>query len=431
MAGKKPDYHGLRDRMKPESLMMSYGYDPTLSEGSIKSPIFQTSTFVFKSAQDGKEFFEIALGMKDAPKDKEPGLIYSRLNNPDLEILEDRLTLFDGAEAAAVFESGMAAISTVLMEVLKPGDVVLHSEPVYGGTDHFVKGILSKFGIQAMAFYPWETADEIRGRLTQNGLGPRVAAIYFESPANPTNHHVDIKMCVELARELSKTSKVTEKVLTIMDNTFLGPIFQKPIALGVDLLIYSATKYLGGHSDLIAGAAIGSCDLIGRVKGMRTYMGSMASPYTGWLLLRSLETLKIRMQRQNETAQKVAAWLASQPQVEKVYYPGLLKKGDPQYDIYLRQCTAPGAMISFDVRGGEKEAFKVLDSLKLIRLAVSLGGTESLAEHPATMTHAGVAPETKLKMGISEKMIRLSIGIEEAEDLCWDLGQALVGSQSR
>lgn len=427
MAGKKPDYHGLRDRMKPESLMMSYGYDPMLSEGSIKSPIFQTSTFVFKSAQDGKDFFEIALGMKEAPKDKEPGLIYSRLNNPDLEILEDRLTLFDGAEAAAVFESGMAAISTVLMDVLKPGDVLLHSEPVYGGTDHFVKGILAKFGIQAMAFYPWETADEIRARLSQNGLGPRVAAIYFESPANPTNHHVDIKMCVELARELTKTSKVTERVLTIMDNTFLGPIFQKPIALGVDLLIYSATKYLGGHSDLIAGAAIGSAALIGRVKGMRTYMGSMASPYTGWLLLRSLETLKIRMQRQNETAQKVAAWAVSQPQVEKVYYPGLLKKGDPQYDIYLRQCTAPGAMISFDVRGGEKEAFKVLDSLKLIRLAVSLGGTESLAEHPATMTHAGVAPETKLKMGISEKMIRLSIGIEEAEDLCWDLGQALKG----
>ena len=427
MASKRPDYHGLRDRMKPESLMMSYGYDPMLSEGAIKSPIFQTSTFVFKSAQDGKDFFEIALGMKDAPKDKECGLIYSRLNNPDLEILEDRLTLFDGAEAAAVFESGMAAISTVLMEVLKSGDVLLHSEPVYGGTDHFIKDILPKFGIQAMPFYPWETGDEIRARLAQNGLGPRIAAIYFESPANPTNHHIDIQMCVELARELSKTSKVTDKVVTLMDNTFLGPIFQKPLALGVDLLVYSATKYLGGHSDLIAGAAIGSAELLGRVKAMRTYMGSMASPYTGWLLMRSLETLKLRMQRQNETAQKVAAWLVDQPQVEKVYYPGLLKKGDPQYEIYLRQCTAPGAMISFDVRGGEKEAFKVLDSLKLIRLAVSLGGTESLAEHPATMTHAGVAGETKLKMGISEKMIRLSIGIEEAEDLCWDLGQALKG----
>lgn len=411
-----------RRDLKPESLMMSYGYDPALSEGAIKCPIFQTSTFVFKTAEEGKAFFEVAYGLRQPDKGEHQGLIYSRINNPDLEILEHRLTLWDGAEECAVFESGLAAITTVMLEFLKPGDVLLHSTPLYGGTDHFINKVLTQFGVRSIAFSARDSMKDVEARIDAAGLRDRVALIFIETPANPTNALIDISACAALARSLSTPART---VHTAVDNTYMGPLWQHPLKIGADLVLYSATKYIGGHSDLIAGACLGSSALIRRVRTLRTFLGNMPGPWVSWLLLRSLETLKVRMEAQAANAQKVAQFLEMHPKVGNVYYLGLLKEGDPQYAIYRKQCFCAGAMVSFDIRGGEHEAFTFLNNLKLVKLAVSLGGTESLAEHPATMTHADVSTDDKIAMNISEKLVRISVGIENADDLIWDLEQAL------
>lgn len=402
----------------PESLMMSYGYKPELSEGAIKCPIFQTSTFVFKSAQEGKDFFELAYGKREKNPDEQPGLIYSRLNNPDLQILEERLCLWDGADKCAVFESGMSAISTVLLEFLRPGDHLLYSMPVYGGTDHFINKVLPQYGIKGIGFTPDETKEEV----LKKAKGKSVKLVYVETPANPTNALFDLELCREMADELSTEDY---KVYVAVDNTYMGPLWQHPLKHGADLVLYSATKYIGGHSDLIAGAVLGKADLMQRVLTLRTFLGNMAGPWTGWLLMRSLETLKVRMTQQAENAAKVADYLAQHPKVEKVYYLGHLEPGSPQHKIFTKQLTSAGAMVSFDIKGGEKEAFKFLDNLNLFHLAVSLGSTESLAEHPAAMTHSDVSQEDRDRLGISEKLVRLSIGVENYEDLIWDIQQAL------
>lgn len=410
-------------KMKPESLMMSYGYRPELSEGAIKCPIFQTSTFVFKSAEDGKAFFEVAYGLRKPHAGEELGLIYSRINNPDLEILENRLTLWDEAEACAVFESGMSAITTVLLEFLKPGDLLLISSPLYGGSDHFIKKILPKFNINVLTFKVGQGKDEVIQMVKDSGLADKLAMIYIETPANPTNDLIDIRAKKEIADHFSSGDK---QVYLAVDNTYLGPLWQHPLKHGADLVLYSATKYIGGHSDVIAGACLGSNELIKRVKGLRTFLGNMASPNTGWLLLRSLETLKVRMDMQALNAEKVAAFLNTHPKVEKVYFLGNLSEKDgEQFKIRNRQCLTNGGMISFDIKGGEQEAFKFLNALKLIKLAVSLGSTESLAEHPATMTHSDVDENLKKELSITEKMIRLSIGVENFEDIIFDIRQAL------
>jgi methionine-gamma-lyase len=408
--------------LAPESLMMSYGYQPALSEGALKCPIFQTSTFVFRSAEEGKAFFQVAYGLREQEAGESLGLIYSRLNNPDLEILEDRLTLWDQAEAAAVFESGMAAIATTAFTFLRPGNVLLFSEPIYGGTQYLFREILPGFGIRTHAFRARDgTAGMTRGVEEAGELGD-LRMILVETPANPTNHLVDIEAAVRLAREASTPDR---DVLVAVDNTFMGPLFQQPISLGADLVLYSLTKYVGGHSDVIAGACLGSEARIQSVKGSRTFFGSMAGPWTGWLLMRSLETLKLRMTAQAENAAILADWLLEQPQVERVYFPGHLRPGDRDHAIFTRQCSSAGAMVSFAVSGGEEEAFQVLNQLRLIKLAVSLGGTESLAQHPGTMTHSDIPAEDQLGMGITPSMIRLSVGVENPEDLKADLAQAL------
>ncbi len=407
--------------MQPESLMMSYGYKPSLSEGAIKCPIFQTSTFVFNSAMEGKRFFELAYGLREKDKGEELGLIYSRLNNPDLEILENRLCLWDGAEDCAVFESGMSAISTALMEFMAPGDLLLYSRPVYGGTDHFINHFLKKLNIESIGFYATDTKEEIIERVKQSGRADRLTMIHIETPANPTNALIDIELCAEVKKYFTTEDK---PVVLSVDNTYMGPIWQHPLKHGADLVLYSATKYIGGHSDVIAGACLGSKELMGRVKGLRTFLGNMAGPWTGWLLMRSLETLKVRMDEQARNAKEVADFLQAHPKVEKVYYLGFLESQKDK-ELLARQFTSNGAMISFDIVGGEKEAFQFLDSLKLIKLAVSLGGTESLAEHPQTMTHADVPMEDKRIMHITEKLIRLSVGVENYKDLIQDINQAL------
>lgn len=409
------------EALKPETLMMSYGYRPKLSEGSLKCPIFQTSTFVFESAEEGKDFFSVAYGLKANDK-KELGLIYSRINNPDLEILEDRLAVWDKADHSAVFPSGMAAISTVMLEFLRPGDALIFTQPLYGGTHHFIEKVLNQYGIKAYGVEAGASYDEIKKLITTFKIEQNLKMVYLETPANPTNRLVDIDAFVKVAQEYSTPQT---KIITAVDNTFLGPVFQHPIAHGADLVLYSATKFIGGHSDLIAGVCSGEASLMKRVKTLRTFLGSVPDAWTSWLMLRSLETLKIRMQTQCENAKKIAQFLHNHPLVEKVYYPGLLIEGSNQYEIYKRHCLEPGSMISFDIKGQEKEAFKFLNNLRIFHLAVSLGGTESLAQHPYSMTHADVPEDEKKLYHMTEKMIRLSIGIEDGDDLIRDLGLAL------
>lgn len=412
----------MNHKFQPESLMMSFGYKPELSEGAIKCPIFQTSTFVFKTAEEGKAFFEVAYGIRDKMPNEELGLIYSRINNPDLEILENRLSLWDEAEDCAVFESGMSAITTALLEFLKPGDLLLYSSPLYGGTDHFINHFLTKIGIDSISFKPGQEQENVIQMLKESGKADKLAMIYIETPANPTNALIDIESCRKIANHFGSPEK---HVYVAVDNTYMGPLWQQPLKHGADFSLYSATKYIGGHSDVIAGACSGSKSVIGRVKVLRTFLGNMAGPWTGWLLLRSLETLKIRMEEQARNAQQVAPFLQQHPKVEKVYYLGLIPENTKEYTLYKKQYSSPGAMLSFDVKGGEKEAFRFLNALKLIKLAVSLGSTESLAEHPATMTHVGVLPDHREELSITSKLIRLSIGVENIKDIIWDIEQAL------
>ena len=409
-------------RLKPESLMMGYGYEPAWSEGALKSPIFQTSTFAFESAEEGKAFFELAYGLREPDPGEKRGLIYSRINNPDLEILEDRLALWDDAEGAVVFSSGMAAITTTLLSYLRPGDAFLYSRPIYGVVGHWTLENLSTEEITPVGFPAGATASEIEALVDEHDAAQRVGFILIETPANPTNMLIDIEMCAALA---AKYSTPERRVLLGVDNTFLGPVFQHPLHHGADLVLYSATKYIGGHTDLVAGAVAGSTEALAPVLAMRTFLGNAVGPWTGWLLMRSLETLKLRMTRQVETAHRVAHWLVDQPKVERVLYLGLVSADDPQMEVYKRQCRSPGAMISIELTGGEAEAFRFLNALSLVKLAVSLGGTESLAQHPCTMTHADVPLEEKIRLGVGHGLVRLSVGVEDPADLILDLGQAL------
>jgi methionine-gamma-lyase len=403
--------------------MMSYGYNPQWSEGAVKSPIFQTSTFVFRNAKEGKRFFEVAYGKGDAKTNEHLGLIYSRINNPNMQILEERLALLEGADGAAAFESGMSAITTVMFSYLKPGDVLVYSNPIYGGTHHFIHHFLTEMGIKLVPFEAHHTAEEIYYMINGMGLASDVKMIYVETPANPTNSLFDIEELNSLKGELHR--KYGHDIKLVVDNTYMGPLWQKPMEFGADLVCYSATKYLNGHSDVIAGAVMGGADEIKRVKTLRTFLGNMIAPYTAWLLTRSLETLSLRMERQTANAKKVAAFLQNHDMVEKVLFPGMDTADEQQMRIYRDQCLEPGAMISFIVRGGEAGAFRVLDNLKLIKLAVSLGSNESLAQHPFTMTHADVPDDEKNKLGITEGLIRLSVGIEHPEDIIDDLAESL------
>ncbi len=404
--------------LSPESLMMGYGYRPEWSEGALKSPIFQTSTFTFASAEEGKRFFSLAYGLAEPTDGERPGLIYSRLNNPDLEILEQRLTLWDGAEAGLVFASGMAAITTTILALVTPGTVLVHSVPLYGGSDHFLHHIVDRFGVETVAWEPDTSIDDL-----DVAVGDRtVAMVLMETPANPTN---DLFSIAQARRFADRHSSGEHRVPVAVDNTFLGPIWQHPLEHGADIVLYSATKYIGGHSDLIAGAALGSNELMARIGEFRTILGTMATPHTGWLMMRSLETLSLRMRRQEENARIVARFLADHPKVARVGYLGLLDPSDPGHAIFEEQCEGAGAMISIWVDGGEAEAFRFLDSLQLVHLAVSLGSTESLAQHPATMTHAGVDPHDKERYGITDSLVRLSVGVEDPDDIIADLANAL------
>jgi methionine-gamma-lyase len=404
--------------MRPESLMMTYGYKPEWSEGAVKPPIFQTSTFAFRNAEEGKEFFSYAYGLAERDPARPMGLIYSRLNNPDLEILEHRLNLWDEAEESAVFASGMAAISTSILALVPLGASVVFSRPVYGGTDYLMETLLPERGTETREFQAGSDPAVVERICAEmEAAGSPCKLIFIESPANPTMRLTDIAGLAEVAHR--------HGALLAVDNTLLGPLYQKPLHHGADLVLYSATKYLGGHSDVVAGVALGSAELMSQIKLYRTILGTMLDPHSSWLLLRSLETAKLRMTCSRKNAEELVQWLSEHPKVSRVYYPG--HDLEPaQRKIFERQCTGSGGLIAFELSvPGEKEAFHFMNSLRLIKLAVSLGGTESLCEHPASMTHSDVPPEEQVKIGISPGLIRLSVGIEHPGDLIADLAFAL------
>jgi methionine-gamma-lyase len=318
----------------------------------------------------------------------------------------------------------MAAISTTLWAYARPGTAILHSDPIYGGTDFLLKKILPQFGVHPVAFDAEGGVEAMQIAAEQaRKLGP-VAAIYVETPANPTNGIVDIAAARVLADHLATDGR---RPPLIVDNTFLGPLYQTPLVLGADIVVTSLTKYVGGHSDLIAGGCSGSESMLQPIRGMRTILGTMCDPHTGWMLMRSLETLKIRMTTSARGAEQVANFLSAHANVASVWYLGFLPETHADRDVFERQCRGPGSTFSFEVKGGEAEAFSVLNRLKVIKLAVSLGGTETLASHPATMTHSDITREEQVRLGITPALIRLSVGIEHPDDLIADLDQALGG----
>jgi methionine-gamma-lyase len=410
-------------KLKPETLMLGYGYDPTLSEGAVKPPVFLTSTFVFNSAEHGKEFFDYVAGRREPPQGEAAGLVYSRFNHPNSEIVEDRLAIFEEAEAGLLFSSGMSAIATTILAFARPGDVILHSQPLYGGTETLIAKTLANMNIGAAGFGDGVDEAGIRAAAKEAQGKGRVSVIMVETPSNPLNTLVDIALMRTIADEIGEAQG--HRPVIVCDNTLLGPLFQKPLKDGADISVYSLTKYVGGHSDLIAGAALGSKELMKTVRLLRSAIGTQLDPHSCWMLGRSLETLALRMNAANRNAEIVAQFLHEHPSVVKVHHLAYLPEGSRAKEVYEAQSDAPGSTFSFDVKGGEPEAFRVLNALQVFKLAVSLGGTESLISHPASTTHSGVPKATRDRLGVSDATIRVSIGIEHPDDLVADLAQAL------
>jgi methionine-gamma-lyase len=415
--------------LSPETQMMGFGYDPALSEGALKPPIFLTSTFVFRTAQDGKDFFDYTAGRREPPAGQGAGLVYSRFNNPNLEVLEDRLALWEGGEAACVFSSGMSAISTTLWACLRPGDVVLTSQPLYGGTETLIDRTMPNYGIRSVPVADSCDRAALRVAATQalelaRQHGGRVGLMMTETPANPTNDLVDLSLWREVGDWIAGQQAGHRPPLAV-DNTFLGPVFQRPLEHGADIVLYSLTKYVGGHSDLVAGGVIGATAMLKPIRQLRSALGTQLDPNTAWMIMRSMETLALRMRASNDNAARVAQWLAEHPKIAHVNYLGFLQPGDPRHALYKKQCLSAGSTFAFSVKGGEPEAFRLLDALQVMKLAVSLGGTETLISHPASTTHSGVPKATRDRLGVTDALIRISIGIENADDLIADLEQAL------
>ena len=410
-------------RMHPETLALSYGFDPWLSEGSIKPPVFLTSTFAFKHAADGKQFFAWAHGEGTPPPRREMGLIYSRINNPNLEILEDRLALWEGMQDAYSFSSGMAAIATTCFALLRPGDSVLHSRPLYGGTETLLKNQMGAFGVAAVGFTDGVDAARMQAAAKEAAAKGRVAMIMVETPANPTNGLVDLAACAAIADALGKSQGHRPPV--VVDNTLLGPLFQKPLKQGADISLLSLTKYVGGHSDLVAGGVIGRAKDLAAIKKIRSAFGMQLDPHSSWMLGRSLETLHLRMERASQSASKIARWLKAHPKVAEVHHPELIQRGNYQA-VYAKTCKAGGSTFAFTFKeAGEAGAFRFLNDLHLFTLAVSLGGTESLISHPASTTHSGVAKEIRDSVGVTDGLVRISVGLENPDDLIADLAEAM------
>ena len=410
-----------------ETLAISHGYDPQSGQGAAKPPIYATSTFVYRSAQQAKDIHEAFFDGPDSAGARrlagEPqAYIYGRLGHPNLTMVEARLAALDGAEDAAAFNSGMAAISTTLFALVRPGDSLVHSRPFYGGADNLIHNVLSGFGVTPFDFADGLDEVSIQDALDRAAASGPVSVIWVESPANPTAAIVDIALVVRLAKTLGE--RHGRPPIVVVDNTFLGPLLQSPLAHGADLCMTSLTKYCAGHSDLLAGGVSGSADLIARLKTLRTLKGAHLDAQTAWLLLRSFETLPVRTARACENALKVATYLRGHAKVRGVTYVGF--RDEPAARAVLaRQCRGTGSTFSVRLKGGEPECFRMLDRLQVLRMAVSLGGTETLICHPATTTHYAVPRASREASGIDDGTLRLSVGLEHPDDLIADLERAL------
>lgn len=425
---KEARYHKHRlanHELHPETLMLGYGYDPLLSEGAVKPPVFLTSTFVFRTAEEGRDFFDYTAGRREPREGAATGLVYSRFNHPNSEIVEDRLAAYEGAESCILFSSGMSAIATTILAFARPGDVIVHSQPLYGGTETLIARTLSAYGISAFGFADGVDEAQIRAAFVAAEAKGRVSVVMTETPSNPLNTLVDLALVRRIADETS--ARQGHRAIIACDNTLLGPVFQRPLGHGADLSVYSLTKYVGGHSDLIAGAVLGAESLLKSIKLLRGAIGTQLDPHSCWMLGRSLETLGLRMERANSNARIIAEFLRDHPRVAKVHYLPFLSKEAPARKVFAAQSTGAGSTFSFDAKGGIKEAFEALNRLQIFKLAVSLGGTESLACHPGSTTHSGVPADVRARIGVGDATIRLSIGIEHPDDLLADLTQALAG----
>lgn len=383
------------------TLAIHHGHDPMATEGALTPPLHLTSTFVFDSAETGAAIFS----------GQQPGHFYSRISNPTLDLLERRVAELEGAEAGLALASGMGAISAVLWTFLSPGDEIVTDKTLYGCTFSFMRHGLAKFGITVTH------ADLTDSAAVRAAMSPKTRIVYFETPANPNMRLVDIAAVAAIAK--------TAGAMVVVDNTYATPVLTRPVALGADIVVHSATKYMGGHGDLVGGIAVGRGDLIQQVRlvGMKDMTGAVMAPFNAMLVLRGLKTLKLRMERHCQSAMDVARMLESHPAVGAVHYPGL--PSFKQHELAARQMPGFGAMIAFELNGGRAAGAAMMNRLALIRRAVSLGDCESLIQHPASMTHSTYTPEERAAHGISEGLIRLSVGLEEVEDILADLDQAL------
>ena len=405
-------------KLRPETLAVRAGYDPRDGANSAKPPIYMTSTFAYASAQQAKDIHE-AYFDGTGPEVGKSGHIYSRLGHPNLDMVEERLAALDGAEAAAVFNSGMATNTAIALAHVRPGDSVVHSRPLYGGTDGLYNNLMPDFGVHSFDFTDGCDEGNIMAAVNAARAAGPLKLILIETPANPTAALVDIAMVVRIA------AAIEPRPLVVIDNTLLGPMMQRPIEMGVDLCMTALTKYCGGHSDLLAGGVSGRKDLIDPLRLLRTTLGSHLDPYTSWLMLRSMESVHLRVERAMDNAKKVAEFLRDHAKVASITYLGFLPDGTPERAVYDRQCKGAGSTFSFRVKGGEAEAFRFLDRLALLRFAVSLGGSETLITHPATTTHYAVSKPQRDVVGIDDATLRLSVGIEHVDDLIADIAQAL------
>ena len=412
--------------LHPDTIAVGHGYDPADAWGAAKPPIVLTSTFVYPSAQAAKDFHRAFFDGATQGEHGGPipdGFIYSRLGHPNLSMVEARMAALDRAPATACFNSGMAAISTLALALVRPGDSVVYSRPIYSGSDNLLNTVIPNLGMHVEGVIDATSDADIRAA-TEAALarGP-LALFMLESPANPTAAVVDIALVRRIADQIGR--RQGSRPLISVDNTFLGPLLQNPLEHGADLTVTSLTKYCGGHSDLLAGAVSGEAGLIGRLKALRMILGNHMEPFTAWLMLRSLESLAVRTERACKNAALVADFLREHPKVERITYLGFLAEGTPARAVYDRQCGGAGSTFSFTVKGGEAEAFRLLDQLKILKLAVSLGGSETLICHPATTTHYNVPRDRRLASGITDGTMRLSVGLEHPDDLIAELARGL------
>ncbi|MGX9350581.1 methionine gamma-lyase [Shimia sp. W99] len=378
-----------------------HAYDPMQNEGALTPPLHLTSTFAFETAEAGGEMFA----------GERQGHIYSRISNPTCDLLEQRIAVLEGAEAGLALSSGMGAITAVLWTLLSPGDEVIVDKTLYGCTFAYMRHGLAKWGVTITHV---DMTDPVK---LEAAISDRTRVVYFETPANPNMRLVDIAAMSAIAHAAG--------ALVVVDNTYATPFLTRPIEMGADIVVHSATKYLGGHGDVVAGLVAGSAELVEQIRlvGMKDMTGAVMAPFNAMLILRGLKTLALRMERHCASAQVVAEYLEGHPAVRSVSFPGL--ESFEQHGLAQRQMDKPGAMIAFEVEGGMSGGIAFMNALGMIKRAVSLGDAETLIQHPASMTHSTYTPEERAEHGISDGLIRLSVGLEEVEDILSDLEQAL------